>query len=145
MSIDSTSKGLDFRNIIETPLRQFAPWLVIVLLVAYVGNQPGVVCVTPMAWLIALRIGNVCVARSRSESSSSRKTEAAFAGGILGLLQGVLFAVIIAQVKPINSEEEARATTLTIGMIVVGIVVGALLSFITAYLKEQRRQHTAGN
>jgi predicted pyridoxine 5'-phosphate oxidase superfamily flavin-nucleotide-binding protein len=50
--------SLDFRSMIEIPLRQFAPWLVVVLLITAAG-QPGVVCVTPMAWLLALRVGNI--------------------------------------------------------------------------------------
>lgn len=110
-----------------------------VLLVTFAG-YPGVVCVTPMAWLIALRVGNVCAARSRSDKASSRKIEAALAGGILGLLQGILFAVIIAQLEPINPNDQVRAMVLTIGIIAVGMVAGAVLSFITAYFNEQRRQ-----
>lgn len=130
---------LDFRVILETPIRQFIGWLAMVLLVTWAGF-PGVVCVTPMAWLIALRVGNLVAARSRSHVSSRRLTEAALAGAVLGLLQGVLFAVIISQLQPINREEAAQSTALTIGMIVVGILAGAVLSFITAYLNEQRRQ-----
>lgn len=134
---DSPNK-LDIRNIIETPLRQFAPWLAAVLVVTFAG-YPGVVCITPMAWLIALQVGNVSVRHSRSASSASRKLEATFAGAILGLLQGILFAIIITQLEPINADEQARTTALTLGMIVVGIAFGALLAFITAYLNEQRR------
>ena len=133
----SSPKALDFRVVFETPLRQFVPWLAMVLLVTWAG-YPGVVCVTPMAWLIALRVGNICVARSRSETSSHRLTEAALAGGVLGLLQGLLFAVIITRLEPINADEQSKATAFTIGMIIVGIVAGAILSFITAYLNEQR-------
>ncbi len=135
----SPSTGLDFRNILETPLRQFAPWLAAVLLVTFAG-YPGVVCVTPMAWLIALQVGNVSVRRSRSTSSASRKLEAALAGALLGILQGILFAVIITQLEPISADEQARSTVLTIGMAIAGIVFGALLAFITAYFSEQRRQ-----
>jgi hypothetical protein len=125
--------------VLETPLRQFIGWLAMVLLVTWAG-YPGVVCVTPMAWLIALRVGNLVAARSRSETSSWRLTEAALAGAVLGLLQGILFAVIIAQLEPINPDEAARTTVLTIGMTLVGIVAGAILAFITAYLNEQRRR-----
>lgn len=131
--------GLDFRNILETPLVQFVPWLAMVLLVTWAG-YPGVVCVTPMAWLLALRVGNVSVARSRSINSSSRKIEATLAGGILGLLQGLLFAVIITQLEPINPDEQARSIGLTLGIIGAGIIFGAILAFITAYFNEQRRQ-----
>ena len=135
----SSNNGLDLRNAIETSLRQFAPWLAIVLLVTWAG-YPGVVCVTPMAWLIALRVGNICVGRSRSEQSSRRLTEAAIAGGVLGLLQGILFAIIISRLQPISGSDQAKSNILTLIMIVVGIFAGAGLSFFTAYLNEQRRK-----
>jgi hypothetical protein len=134
----SSPNGLDFRVILETPVRQFVPWLAVVFLVTWAG-YPGVVCVTPMAWLIALRVGNLCVARSRSETSSRRLTEAALAGAVLGLLQGVLFASIISFLEPINPDEQTRSTILTLIMIAVGIFAGAGLSFFTAYLNERRR------
>jgi hypothetical protein len=134
-----SSQGLDLRNVFETPLRQFVPWLVMVFLVTWAG-YPGVVCVTPLAWLIALRVGNLCVARSRSETRSRRLTEAALAGAVLGLLQGVLFAAIISFLEPINPDEQTRSTVLTLIMTVVGIFAGAGLSFFTAYLNEQRRR-----
>jgi MFS family permease len=133
-----SSNGLDFRVVLETPVRQFIGWFAMVILVTWAG-YPGVVCVTPMAWLIALRVGNLVAARSRSEASSRRLTEAALAGAILGLLQGILVAVIIAQLDPINPGERSRSIILTLIMILVGIFVGAGLSFITAYLNERRR------
>ncbi len=133
-----SSNGLDWRNAIETPLRQFAPWLVIVLVITWAG-QPGVVCVTPVAWLIALRVGLVCVLRSRSESSSRRLTESAIGGAILGLLQGILFALIISRLQPISAGDQAKSNVLTLIMIAVGIIAGAALAFITGYLREQRR------
>lgn len=139
MTTPSLPTSLDFRNIIETPLRQFVPWLAVVLLVTWAG-YPGVVCVTPMAWLIALRIGNICAARSRSNISSRRLTEAALAGAILGLLQGLLFAVIVTQLEPISAEDQTRTIVLTLIMIAVGVFAGAGLSFFTAYLNEQRRR-----
>ena len=135
----SSPNGLDLRVIFETPARQFIGWLAMVLLLTWSG-YPGVVCVTPMAWLIALRVGNLVAAHSRSEASSRRLTEAALAGAVLGLLQGVLFAVIISQLEPINPEEAGRSIALTIGMIIVGMLAGAILSFITAYFNEQRRK-----
>ena len=130
--------GLDLRVIFETPLRQFVPWLAMVLLVTFAG-YPGVVCVTPMAWLIALRVGNLCVWRSKSTLSSRRLTEAALAGGLLGFLQGLLFASIITLLEPINADERSRTIILTLILIVSGIFAGAGLSFVTAYLNERRR------
>ena len=134
----ASSNRLDLRVIIETPLRQFVPWLATVLLVTFAG-YPGVVCVTPMAWLIALQVGNLCVSRSKSALSSRRLTEAAFAGGLLGFLQGLLFAGIITLLEPINADEQTRTIILTIIIVVAGIFAGAVLSFVTAYLNERRR------
>jgi len=62
---------LDIRLILEYPLRQFAPWLVVVLLATWAG-YPGVVCITPLAWLMALRVGIVCVSHSASQPASRR-------------------------------------------------------------------------
>ena len=139
-SASPSSQGLDFRNPIETAIRQFVPWLAVVLLVTLVGNQPGVVCVTPLAWLIALRVGNICAAHSRSAQRSQRLTEAALGGALLGLLQGLLFAVVITQMEPISADDQARSITLTLILIAAGVFIGAGLSFFTAYLSEQRRQ-----
>ena len=107
----SSTNRLDLRVVFETPLRQFVPWLAMVLLVTFAG-YPGVVCVSPMAWLIALRVGNLCVWRSRSMRSSRRLTEAALAGGLLGFLQGLLFVGIITLLEPINADERARTIIL---------------------------------
>ena len=110
-----------------------------VVLVSLAG-YPGVVCVTPMAWLIALRVGNLCVARSRSEKSSQRLLEATLAGGFLGLLQGILFIVVIPFLGPIQADEWIQTIILTLIMMIVGIFAGAGLSFFTAYLHERRRE-----
>ena len=131
--------GLDLRVVFETPLRQFVWWLVAVLLVTVAG-YPGVVCVTPMAWLIALRIGNLVALRSLSDLSSQRLTEAALAGGLLGLLQGILFGVITPFMGPIQADEWTRTIILIIGMLIVGTLIGAGLAYTTAYLIEQKRK-----
>lgn len=135
----SPSPKLDLRTVIETPIRQFIPWLVSVLLVTLAG-YPGVVCVTPMAWLIALRVGNVCTARSKSETSMNRLIEAALAGGIIGFLQGVLFIVIVPLMGPIQADEQANTVILSLLMLGIGTAAGAGLSFFTAFLNEQRKK-----
>jgi hypothetical protein len=141
MTPPPSPSSLDFRIMIETPLRQFVPWLVVVLLITAAG-QPGVVCVTPLAWLLASRVGNQVAWRSRSELASRRFTEAALAGALFGLLQGILFGVISPFMGPIQADEWTRTIILFLFILVVGIFVGAGLSFITAYLNEQRKART---
>jgi len=135
----SSSNELDRRVIFEIPFRQFVPWLAMVLLVTYAG-YPGVVCVTPMAWLIALRVGNLCVWGTKSKRSSSRLIEATLAGGFFGFLQGLLFAGIITLLDPTNPDEQSKTVILTLIMIIAGIFAGAGLSFFTAFLNEHRRK-----
>jgi len=131
---------LDLRVIFEVPLQQFGWWLAMVLLLTFAG-YPGVVCVTPMAWLIALRVGNLCIARSKSVLPRHRLTEAALAGGFLGLLQGILFGVIVPFMGPIADNEWTKATGLIAIMVIAGIWIGAGLAYFTAYLNEQKRFH----
>src|SRR5512140_3840773 len=120
----TTSRNIDLRVVFEIPLRQFVIWLGMVLLVTFAG-YPGVVCVTPMAWLIALRVGLLCVTRSRSASSSRRILEATLAGGLLGLLQGILFMVIVPLMGPIQDNEWSKTIILTLIMIIIGVFAGA--------------------
>ena len=138
-SSSPSPNGLDFRVVFEIPLRQFVWWLVIVLLLTVAG-YPGVVCVTPMAWLIALRVGNLVALHSLSDLSSQRLTEAALAGGLLGLLQGILFGVITPFMGPIQADEWTRTIILIVGMLIVGTLIGAGLAYTTAYLIEQKRK-----
>lgn len=130
---------LDYRALIETPLRQIVPWALAVLL-ASIAGYPGVICITPMAWLLALRVGNLVAWRSRSTSSSRRLLEAALAGGIFGFLQGLLFAVISPFMGPIQQDEVARAIGLAVIVMLFSVVAGAGLSLFTAWLNERKRK-----
>ncbi len=134
----SSSNRLDLRAVFEIPLRQFAPWLVTVLLVTWAGYS-GVVCVTPLAWLIALRVGIICVARSRSIESKRRIQEAALAGAWFGLLQGLLLWGIVPRMGPIQESEQASAKLIMLIMVVIGMLAGSALSVFTAYQIERKR------
>lgn len=137
----TSSNSFDFRVILITPLQQLVWWLVAVLLVS-VSGYPGVICVTPMAWLLALRVGTICVTRSRSGTSSHRILEASLAGAILGLLQGILFLAIMPFMGPYPSDEITRAIIFAAIMLLAGIAAGAGLSFFTAYFSKQRKRRT---
>jgi hypothetical protein len=80
---------LDGRAILSSALPLFAVWLAAVVGITLAG-YPGVVCVTPMAWLLALSAGLRCAARSASPAVGKRILEAGLAGALLGLLQGIV-------------------------------------------------------
>ena len=71
--------------------------------------------------------------------SARRLTEAALAGGLLGFLQGLLFAGIITMLEPISEDERSKTIILTLIILVTGILAGAVLSCVIAYLNERRR------
>ena len=128
----------DARVTLETPLRLFAPWLAAVLLVTWAG-YPGVVCVTPLAWLLALRVGLRCAVVSRSPKSSQRMLEAALAGGFFGFLQGVLFLLIAPRMGPISSSEQGSALGIGLFLMCGGMFTAAGLSAFNAWLFLRRR------
>jgi hypothetical protein len=127
---------------LETPLRLFAPWLASVLLVTWAG-YPGVVCVTPVAWLLALGVGLRCAMFSRSPGSHQRVQEAALAGALFGFLQGVLFFLISPRMGPIDPSEQASATAITLGLTCGGTLAAAGLSAFNAWLFLRRTAKTS--
>jgi hypothetical protein len=132
-------RPLDLRVIVAIPLGQFAPWLAMVLLVSRAG-YPGGVCVTPLAWLIALRVGLMCATHSARPLLGRRLLEAALAGGWLGFLQGALFFVIAPRLGAIKASEQTAAVMIGAGMVVMGMLAGASLANFMAYQAERRRR-----
>ena len=135
---EAGSKGLDFSAMLRAVLPPFIIWAAAVLFITFAARQPGVACMTPVAWLLACWVGLTCVARSRSAGKATLLTEAALAGGVLGLLQGLLFAVV-AQFMEVRPEEQQKSLMLSLGMIVVGAVVSALLSMAVGAARANRR------
>jgi len=88
---------------------------------------------------MSLWVGLRSVAYSRSAQKSSRLTEAGLAGGIFGLLQGVLFLVIMPLMGSIQAEEKQKAILMSVVMIVFGTLVSAVLSMAIAASLERRR------
>ncbi len=110
-----------------------AIWGIIVLVVAYSG-QPGVACLTPMAWLLALPAGWNYVAFAKGMPGRQPLIAGLLLGAILGLLYGLLFWAVSTYGMPAGSDpaELAKARTMNLVMVAVGTVIGALLSGIMA-------------
>ena len=131
--------GLDFGAILKSLLPPLIEWTTVVIFITFVAHQPGVICVTPVAWGMACWTGMKCVRVSRSAAKSSLLVEAAIAGALLGLLQGVLFAVIAPRMGDIRPDEQQKYFVLTIVMIVAGALVSAGLSVIVGAAQANRR------
>jgi hypothetical protein len=105
-----------------------------VLFVTY-QEQPGVICLTPMAWLLALPAGWNYAVFSRGAPGRQPFLAGALLGTLLGLLYGLLFFGVASVGMPVGSEpsEVAKLQNMVIFMIAGGALVGALLSGFMAY------------
>lgn len=92
---------LDFRSVI---LAVWMPAFLWVLGVAgaTLSGYPGVVCVTPLGWLLGLNVGQRCVGMSSSQAERDRVIEAGLAGALLGILQGILFTLVLFFATPMG-------------------------------------------
>jgi hypothetical protein len=120
--------------LIRSLIMWFLIWGVVVLGVTWTG-QPGVACMTPLAWLLALPAGWNYVAFSQGKPGRQPFIAGAIVGAILGLLYGVLFFGVAAYGMPVgsNPDEIAKMQNLVIFMIAGGALIAALLSGFMAY------------
>ncbi len=89
---------------------------------------PGVLCVTPLAWTLAVPAGAIAVRRSRGLQPL---LEAGLAGGALGLAQALLFALVSVLLLPVKPGE-APGTLLTTAGIGLGGVTGCAVLALAA-------------
>ena len=127
----------------RTLLYPLIVWGVAVVTITAAG-QPGVVCVTPMAWLLALWCGRRYVILAGGDPD---RFGPSLLGAALGLAQGLIFALVSTVAMPVDPSEANKALLLNIIMIAVGVVVCAALSTFTARaaLQQYRRQYRANS
>lgn len=109
-------------------------WGLVVLFVAY-QQQPGVICLTPMAWLLALPAGWNYVVFARGKAGRQPFVAGAILGALLGLLYGLLFFGVASYGMPVGSdpEEITKMQNMVIFMIAGGTVIAALLGGFMAW------------
>jgi len=113
-------------------------WTGSVIAISWMG-YPGVVCMTPLAWLLALPVG----LRVRRESVSlgiRPVQEAALGGGLLGLWQGLLVpaTMVAARYLPGNQEMDLpNALYVAVFMVIISVPVTAGLAALIARFMKQ--------
>jgi hypothetical protein len=88
------SKPIDLSTLASALFLPLLYWTGAVIAITAFG-YPGVVCMTPVAWLLALPVGTR-IGRGSTSPGRMPVIEAALGGGGLGLWQGVLFAATMA-------------------------------------------------
>ncbi len=133
----SQGNGLDWRAI----LSGVAPVACVVgmAVLAELGGYPGVVCITQMAWLIGLASGQRVATVTRSEPPRRPLVEAAIAGALVGIIEGVLFVVVSTQFELRDAEEMAQALGLAACVVVGGVAVTGGLAVGMAWVVVRRR------
>jgi hypothetical protein len=81
---------LSLAGIILEPVLLFGIWLVEVIIFNR-ARQPGIICLTPAMWLLAAVIGRGVVHFAKSQPAASLPRSAAIAGGVFGVLLGILY------------------------------------------------------
>jgi hypothetical protein len=128
--------GMDWSAISNASIRTFISWGIIIGLIAWKGAS-GVLCITPIAWLLAAWVGKLYVSRTHADPSRWVK-DAALSGGIFGFLQGVLFLVLGQVLMPLTAAEKANMLLFGIGTTVICLAAGAGLCAIV--VRQQRKK-----
>ncbi len=131
------TRRIDLGAMLKALWQPAAVWSAAVLAVALIG-QPTVVCITPLAWLLAIPVGQQVVERSRNRHSDRCLVEAALSGGLLGLFQGLLFLPVGFISPGMTWNDRQLLLVLALFSILIGIFAGATLSFFFA-LKRQNQ------
>ena len=134
--VSQDANGLDWSAILNASIRTFIYWGVVISIIAWKGAY-GVLCITPIAWLLAAWVGKLYISRTNTPPSGWIR-EATLSGGIFGFLQGVLFIILGQVVMPLSATEKANMLLFGIAATVFGLLAGAGLC---AVVVGQQRKH----
>ena len=129
---------LDWRAVLVSVRLPAFYWVLSVVLVTVMG-YPGVACMTPVAWLLALVVGKRCLDESRSDRASFRLWEAGLAGGLLGIIEGITFIASAVSSPGLQPEERGAVVWIGLGVTLVGLWVTVLLAARIALMVMRRR------
>jgi hypothetical protein len=140
-SFSSHSSLIHFSAFLRTLAAPLIVWAVLVA-AATLGGQPGVICVTPMAWLLALWCGGQYIRLSEGRQGRWPLLGAALVGVALGTCMGVLFIVASTIGMPVGTApgEVSKAVILDAIIFIGGVLVCTALSMFTGWLTLRRYQ-----
>lgn len=108
-------------------------WTGTVIAVTLFG-YPGVVCMTPVAWLLALPVGFRLARESRS-AQPLLLAESLLTGGVLGFWQGLLFAAAMAMTPYVTTygDDLPSAWLTALAGVLISAPVMAALTALAAW------------
>jgi hypothetical protein len=126
---------IDLRAIPSAVFLPLLTWTGSVIAITLFG-YPGVVCLTPLAWLLAVPVG----LRAQHESQSSGRAlavESFLAGVVLGLFQGLLFGGVTALSPSIRQQiisDGSNPLLASAAAVIAGALLTGGLSAIIAWI-----------
>ena len=138
-SLSSRTSLIHQGAFLRTLITPLIIWIVTVAFVTFAG-QPGVVCVTPVAWLLALWSGGQYIRITGGRKERIPMLGPGLVGGVLGAGMGVLFVLVSSVSMPVGTApgEATKAIVLDGVILVGGILACAALSIFTAWLTLNR-------
>jgi len=130
----SNRPGFDFRAIGGSLWLPLLFWLAAVILISLAG-YPGVIWMTPLAWLLAVPAGSRCALRSRSETTTGLLREAALAGAALGLIEGLVFVLVTTLGGSATPEGRWRMAEIGLALTLLGVPACAGLAAASAAVR----------
>jgi hypothetical protein len=138
-SSTSTQPLIHTSAFLRTLLAPLLAWSAAVIALTLSG-QPGVVCATPMAWVMAFWCGGQYIRLSEGRPGRWPLFGPALVGSLLGVGMSVLFILVSTLAMPVGNDpvEIAKARNLTIAISAGSILICTLFSMITAWFTLQR-------
>jgi hypothetical protein len=135
----NVGKAIHFGAFVRTLAAPLLVWIAVVAAITAAG-QPGVVCITPMAWLMALWCGGQYIRLSSERADQRPLLGAALVGTALGLGMSVVFILVSILAMPVGPDptEISKMQVLTAVISVGGILVCAAFSALTGWLTLRR-------
>lgn len=132
----ASPQPFDFGMIGRAVWRPVAVWLFTVLGMLAI-HQPGAVCLTPAAWVLAVLTGRDCVYDAVSQSRLAVPWgEAGLAGALVGLLDGVIMFAVLVIWTP--RAELPAAVGVSLVLTSIGMFVCALIAVGMCMLVHRR-------
>jgi hypothetical protein len=131
--------SFDLNAFLRTLIAPLIVWGVLVA-AAVLGGQPGVICVTPMAWLLSLWSGGQYIRLTGGSRGRWPLLGPAMVGAALGVCMGILFILVSSFALPPGTDpsEVGKAVILDAIIGLGGIVACTALSLFTGWLTLNR-------
>jgi hypothetical protein len=100
-------------------------WWVVAAGGATLAGYPGVICVTPLGWLLGLSAGPRLLSLTKTRLPSRLRLEAFLAGALIGLFQGLLAALVMTFASPLGPTNPADLSAI-VAMLLVFLIGGGI-------------------